>query len=107
MCLPANVPVTEQELPAEIALFDYIVIGDGDLTLGANTKTHHCKVLDELTTKSASTDQKHLQKGQAMTVNAHRWAMLSLVQVNIRKCSDCECASMCHAVTRAIEYKQM
>lgn len=60
-CLPANIPVTEQELPAKIALFNYIVISDGDLTLVADTKTHHRKVLDELTTKRTGTDQKHLQ----------------------------------------------
>ena len=61
-CLPANVPISEEELPAEIALFNDIIIGDCDLTLSTNSKTHHGKVFDEFTTQSTSTNQKYLQK---------------------------------------------
>ena len=61
-CLPANIPISEEELPAEIALFDDIIISDCDLTLSTNSKTHHGKIFDEFTTQSTSTNQKYLQK---------------------------------------------
>lgn len=66
--LPANIPISEKELPAEITLFNDIIVSDGGLTLDTSTKTHHGKVLDELTTKSTSANQKYLQKWQGIWV---------------------------------------
>jgi len=64
MDLPANVPVSKKELSAQVALFNDIIISDCDLTL-AYSQTHHCKVFDELTSKSSSPDKEHLQTRNA------------------------------------------
>lgn len=61
MDLPANVPVSEQELSAQVALLNDIVISDCDLTLGAYSQTQHGKVFDELTSQGSSPNKKHLQ----------------------------------------------
>lgn len=59
--MPANVPVSEQELSTQVALFYDIIISDCDLALGTHAQTHHCKVLDELTSKSPCPNQEYLQ----------------------------------------------
>ena len=59
--LPADVPVSEQELSAQVALFNDIIISDSDQALGAYSQTHHCKVFDKLTSQGSSPNKKYLQ----------------------------------------------
>jgi len=67
--LPANVPVSEKELSAQVALFNDIIIGDCDLAPGAYSQTHHCKVFYELTSQGSSPNKKYLQTRSAESVH--------------------------------------
>ncbi len=69
MDLPANVPVSEKELSAQVALFNDIIISDCDLTLRAYSQTHHCKVFDELTSQGSSPNKEYLQTRSAEKVH--------------------------------------
>ena len=55
-CAPANVPVPEQELPAEIALLDDVVICERDETGGPRADAHEREVLHELTAQGPGAD---------------------------------------------------
>ena len=68
--LPADVPVSEQELSAQVALFDDIIISDSDQALAAHPQAHHCKVFDELTSQGSSPNKKYLQTTSGE--NVHR-----------------------------------
>ena len=62
---PANIPIPEQELPAEVALFDDVVVGESDKARLAGSNAHACKVLHKLAAQSSSTNQKELHILQA------------------------------------------
>ena len=59
--IPANIPVAEEELPAEIGFFYGVVVRDGCEPLRPDGYTHHGKVLEELAAQCPRTHQKHFQ----------------------------------------------
>ena len=56
-----DIPRPEEELPVEIRLFNDIHVSDDDVSIWADTDTHHSPVLQHLTANSTGPDLPHTQ----------------------------------------------
>lgn len=59
--LLANVPVAEQELAAEIRLFDDIIVRDGEQAPRAGRDPHHGEVLQELAAQGSGAHKEYFE----------------------------------------------
>ena len=64
MRVPADVPVPEEELAAEVGLLDDVVVGHHQLAGRAGCEPHHGQVLEELAPQRARAHQEHAQRLQ-------------------------------------------
>mmetsp|Transcript_18078 Transcript_18078/g.60981 ORF Transcript_18078/g.60981 Transcript_18078/m.60981 type:complete len:639 (+) Transcript_18078:2067-3983(+) len=62
----ADVVLSEEELPREVAEFDSVCVGDDQLAARAAANTVQSKVLDKLAPQSARPDDKVLEVGQVL-----------------------------------------
>lgn len=58
---PANVPVAEEELAAEVALLNGVIVGERDEAGVVGGHAHHGEVLDELAAQRAGAHQEGAQ----------------------------------------------
>mmetsp|Transcript_10493 Transcript_10493/g.28804 ORF Transcript_10493/g.28804 Transcript_10493/m.28804 type:complete len:530 (+) Transcript_10493:866-2455(+) len=56
----ANIPVSEQKLPAQVALLDGVVVRDGHPPRRSAGNAHQGHVLEELTAQGSGSDQKYV-----------------------------------------------
>lgn len=80
----SNVPVAEEELPAEVTLLDDVIVSDGDEAVVAAADAHHCKVLQELTAQGARTDQEQLERLELLLLGAADDSNLRVIPVGMR-----------------------
>ena len=78
-CLPSNVPVSKQELPAEITLLNDVIISYGHQALVTTCHAHHGKVLEELTAQGTSSHQEQLQGLQLLLDAAAKHSHLGVI----------------------------
>lgn len=57
----ADVPVSEQELAAEVALLDDVIISHRQLALLPGAHTHARQILDQLAAQRARAHHEHIQ----------------------------------------------
>ena len=81
---PADVPVAEEELATEVALFNDVVISHGDLAHRSAGHAHHCKVLSELAAQRTSSHQKYLQVLQLSLHRSAKHAYLAIVAASLQ-----------------------
>mmetsp|Transcript_4944 Transcript_4944/g.12545 ORF Transcript_4944/g.12545 Transcript_4944/m.12545 type:complete len:679 (-) Transcript_4944:1273-3309(-) len=60
----ADVPVAEQELPAQVGLLDHVVVRHGHSAVVAAAEPHEREILDKLAAQRAGTHQEHLARLQ-------------------------------------------
>ena len=55
-------------MSVQVALFDLVIVGYGNLALGASTKTHHSPVLEHLAADGTCTNEKLLDVAELLLV---------------------------------------
>lgn len=66
----ADVPVAEEELPAEVTLLNHVIICNRDQAVIPTADAHHREVLEELTAQGTGTNQEQLQGLQLLLLGA-------------------------------------
>lgn len=96
----ANVPVAEQELAAQVALLDDVVIRDGHTAAAIRSNAHACEVLDKLAAKRASSDQEEVQTLQLLLQSRPEHTNLAIIAgaltAHKRAVSACVCRGYTH-----------
>lgn len=77
----ADVPVAEEELPAEVTLLNDIIIRHSYQPVIPTADAHHCEVLEELTAQGTGTNQEQLQGLQLLLLGAPNDCNLGVIPV--------------------------
>ena len=85
----ANVPITEEELPAEIGLFDDVVICDSQQTARASRDAHHGKILQELAAQGTSAHKENLQILQLVLQLLSKYCNLAIIPAALQEQMSC------------------
>ena len=102
---PANVPVPEEELPAEVALLDDVIICESDKTRFAGGNTHAGKVLHELATQGSSTHQEQLHILEAPLDTLPKYSNLRVIACALQTatCLDTRILTTPHASSVCVD----
>jgi hypothetical protein len=86
----ANVPIAEQELAAQVALFNDVVIRDGHTSFATSGHAHAGEVLDKLAAQSTSANQKQLQALQLTLHICAKDCYLAIVACTLEHQARCQ-----------------